>query len=344
MSGWISASQNGVWRSLALTVALALCGCQPSTPDAVLEDYVDRIARITSSEAALAELSPGPPYPSRRALTLEIPARTIDVAEFFELHGCDMGALVGFRNSPLGRVQSASQRLGYEVSWLAAADRCGADAAEWLAALGVDKRAMLPALFWNATFAEDEFRVALGAAGAAAPGDLADLLRGLNDSLTGVLDGGFDVAAFERRLGLLRQGSWAGPARGAWAHWRRHLDRAAALLARATPGICRNRRPNVDTGRLQNVFRKFYVDRIQPDLAARMRRDEAWIVELERLAQRLAAVRPAAYRQWFDQVLAPGSATSEWRRTRQSVIDHARAWQALFEFCGIEPGGGVGQD
>jgi hypothetical protein len=327
---------------LASTVFLA--ACQRDSHESVLDEYLIRIARVTDVPVEVAVARPLPPYPEHRALTLDIPRRTIDAVEFFELHGCDMGALVGFRNSPLGRVQTASQRLGYEAAWLAAAERCGGHAADWLAELGADKRRWLPSLFWNATFAADEMRIALGVGGAPAGGDLADVLRGLNDSLTRLEDGEFEVAALESLLGTLRQGSWVGPARRDWSRWGRYLGAASRLLDRATARICLNAQPTPRSRRLQSVFVRFYIEQIQPELARRMGQHQAWVVELERLSGRLQRVQPPAYRTWFRAVVSPVDADSEWRRTRDAVLTHAQAWQRLFAHCGIEPGSGLGQD
>lgn len=340
MTGWTDVRRAGV----VLVLAACLGGCAPDTPDAVLDEYLTRVARVAEGEPVLAAPSPGPPYPARRALDVDIPARTIDVAEFFDLHGCDMGALIGFRNSPLGRVQTASQRLGYEAAWLAAAERCGADAAEWMRGIGAEKRTLLPALFWNATFAAEEMRTALGGAGAAPVADFADVLRGLNDSLTALLDGRFDLGNLEARLARLRQASWVGHARGEWSRWRRHLDAVGRLVRGALPEICLTGDPTPRAERLQRVFTLFYVERIQPDIARRMRAQEAWLRELERLSTRLADVRPPAFTRWYRAVLAADVPGSEWQRTRQAVIDHAEAWQHLFAGCGIEPFPGLGQD
>jgi len=335
---------NG-WIRAALAAALLLSGaCQPESPDAAFADYLARVSRLTEGEVTVAEPRPGPRYPPRRALELDLPRRTIDVGEFVELHGCDMGALVGYRNSPLGRTQGASQRLGYEAAWLAAVDACGADAADWLADMKADKRRRLPALFWNATFAAAEMRTALGGAAAPAHGDLADLVRGLNDSYDRVLQGGFDLGAFERLLGRLQQGRWLGPARRDWSRWRRYLDAAAQMLHAAAPDMCLTGRPTPRARRLQTVFRKFYVGGIQPRLALAMRRHEAWITELARLLGRLEAVRPPAFDAWYGRVLSPDNADSEWRRTQRAVVAHAEAWQRVFARCAIDPAAGLGQD
>ncbi|MFU8816683.1 MAG: DUF3080 family protein [Pseudomonadales bacterium] len=338
-------------RRLLFPLLVVLAGCQPQAPGAPLEEYLVRVARVVGATAEVPEPEPLPRYPERRALAVDIPQHSIDVANFIELHGCDMGELVGFRNSPLGRLQAPSQRLGYEAAWLAAVAGCaadadadaGADADGWLGELRDDKRAALPALFWNATFAAEEMRAALGFAARPAADDFADLLRGLSDRLTALEADEFELNGLERLLGTLRQGSWAGPARRDWARWRGHLDAVATLLDDAAPRLCLNRQPTPRSRRLYNVFVLFYVEAIQPELALRMREHEAWIAELARLSQRLEAVQPEAYRAWFDAVVAPQQPSSEWRRTQASVLNHARAWQEIFTSCAIEPGVGLGQ-
>ena len=128
MRSWSTSGVSGWTERLLPRVCwpliLCLAGCAPAGPDEVLADYLERVARVTGSAPRLESPGPRPSYPARRALRVEVPGRSIDVGEFFDLHGCDMGALVGFRNSPLGRVQTASQRLGYEAAWLPAACRC----------------------------------------------------------------------------------------------------------------------------------------------------------------------------------------------------------------------------
>jgi Protein of unknown function (DUF3080) len=125
-------SERRVSRSsIASACVLALAACVPTgepDPGAV---YLERLGGVLDTTLRSPADPRGPPWPSRRALTLPIVALEIDAVEFVALHGCDLGALAGYRNSPLGRVQSASQRLGYEAEWLRVVERC-ANAPVWL--------------------------------------------------------------------------------------------------------------------------------------------------------------------------------------------------------------------
>jgi hypothetical protein len=283
-----------------------------------------------------------PGYPPRREIQLSIPPSEIDVAQFIELHDCDLGALVGYRNSPLGRTQLASQRLAYEVAWLAAADRC-ADKPQWMLDLVDNKVALLPALFWNATFAATELRVAFGSSRLPSGADLAYLLRNLEDVLSGLAIGHFDGAEFEATLGQLRGGSWVGYARQQWARWRAYLGAAEGLLTQAQPRLCLNGRPTPRSRRLVNVFQRYYVAGIQPDLAATLGRQAPWVDQLQRLLQALSERIPLRFSAWYRLALDPAAADSEWSRTRRGIVTHAQAWQRLFDSCGIEPGAALGE-
>lgn len=323
-------------------MVVAACGPSPQEPEAAR--YLQRLGGALGVDLAPVAQADGPPWPLRRDLLVELPRMDIDVVEFFELHGCDLGSLVGFRNSPLGRTQTASQRLGYEAALLGALHRCGAAAPEWLVELGQRKSARLPALYWNALFAGDEFRIAAGASLPEPATDLAVLLRSLRDHREAIGRDAFDPAAFERTLAGLSVGSWVGHARRSWRAWRAHLDAARVALDEQARRVCRNGRPTPRSRILGNVFARYYVAGLQPKLAERMGAHEAWIRELATFADELDGTATPAFRDWFAHVLDPDAPSSEWRRTRTAVVAHAEAWQRLFATCGIDPRSVVGQD
>jgi len=343
---------------LSITLVLALIvvgGCGASDGGAAahdrdLADYVARLGRVLALDLAVVVDAPGPAFPAARDLRVDVQRAEIALLQFVDVHGCDMGALVGYRNSPLGRTQGASQRLGYEAAWLEAIHRCDDRAPAWLVALAAEKRALLPALFWNAVIAGDEMRVAAGASVAPGRADFSDQLRGLHDAFDRLAQsadaagGGFDLQTFEQQLGALRGGSHVGPARQSWQRWRAHLEVAGSALQTQALRICRNGQPTPRSEILANVFARQYIERIQPRLAAEMRTHEAWIRALEALSTRLDEVATPAYRDWFDAVLAPTEPASEWRRTQRAVVEHARAWQVLFDACGLDPRAALGQD
>ncbi|MFM8354580.1 MAG: DUF3080 family protein, partial [Gammaproteobacteria bacterium] len=195
-------------------------------------DPVDGIGADGAPEASAQR-----PWPARRALMLPVTPHSVDGLEFLQAHGCDLGALIGYRNSPLGRTQRASQRLAYEVEWLRVAAACRA-APPWVAALMAEKRNDLPRLYWNATLGGDEFRVAAGRSRPRGTGDFAYLLRSLHDQYRALaqpvsadrsagVPSGFDGAALEAALGELSRASHIGPARAGWVVQRRMLDTAA---------------------------------------------------------------------------------------------------------------------
>jgi hypothetical protein len=335
-----AALTRGAW--LACLIFLTACARSASEPEAA--DYLARVGGVLDVDLVAVVEPAGPPWPLRRELLIEIPRSEIDAGEFIDLHGCDMGALVGFRNSPLGRTQAASQRLGYEAAWLAAVRRCGPSTPDWLGVLADQKQAQLSARFWNAVFAGDELRIAAGASRPPAAADLAHLLRSLRDHRQAIERGSFDLAAFEATLAALGGGSWVGHARHAWAEWRAHLDAARAALDDHQARICRNGRPTPRSRNLVNVFGRFYLGELQPRLAEAMGAQEDWVRELADFTTELADVATPAFRDWFAHVLNPADPSSEWRRTRQSVVAHAQAWQRLFDACGIDPRALVRQD
>lgn len=310
--------------------------------------YLERLAGVldqpvgamaASDERAAASAPSATPWPSRRALVLTVAPHSVDGLEFLQAHGCDLGGLIGYRNSPLGRTQRASQRLAYEVEWLRVAAACR-DAPAWVAALMAEKRSDLPRLFWNATLGSDEFRVAAGRSRPAGLGDFAYLLRSLQDqqrALSQPTPTGFDGVALEDALGELSRASHIGPARAGWAVQRRVLDTAAGVITDAASRVCPQGRSTPRSRYLGNVFARFYVGALQPMLAASQQRDAAWVDALNALGEALLPVAPQAFLEWRAEVVDPGNPQSEWARTRQAVVAHAKAWQQLFAACAIDP-------
>jgi len=335
------AAVRAALASLAAALLLTACADRSEpAQQAAQERYLTRLSRVLDRPVAPAPAAALPDYPARRALTLALPARRIDWLDFLTLHRCDLGALVGFRNSPLGRLQQPSQRLGYELALLDRAEACELPAAaadgQGLAELLAEKRSARPVYYWNATFAGPEWREPLTAAGAVSAADPARRLGRFVDHWQAAEQGRFELAAFERDLGALRGLRWLPAARQRWQGQRRTLEAAADALGGAGGRLCRNGRPTVASVRAVNVLEKVYLREMQPVLARTLGRDGAVVRVLAALLRDFGEVAPPAFQAWYRQVLDP-RAPSEWQRTIDASRRHSEAWQQFLGDCAIDP-------
>lgn len=324
------------WRKVIALSLLALAGCsaEPDTGAA----YLDALSRALDRDIVAEPVSLGRPV-QRRDLRLAVPDMSIDVVEFARLHACDMGALIGARNSALGQVQTESAALVYELRWIERARRC--EDVDFLPALLERKEALLPVYIWNAIFAGPEFVAALGARApdaaqaAAAP---IEPLQSLAALVPKLLRGELPGAALEAHLKALRQVR-LGARRASWARVRTVLDAASAALDTREPPVCLSGEPNARSERLAGVLRRYYVADWQAPLAAQMRDDVEWLAALQRLLAPLRAVAPPDVLMWLDSVYGLETPHSEWQQTRAALVAHAGAWEALYVSCGMQVGG-----
>ncbi|HEY5680646.1 MAG TPA: DUF3080 family protein [Pseudomonadales bacterium] len=339
---WTSAVA-GWCRRFALAGGV-LVGVQCSgPPDNAFADYLSRVQRLLETDVSVDAEGSLPRYPNRGLLRRDVASLSIDVLDFIELHDCDLAGVVGFRNSPLGRLQTPSQRLGYESEWLAGARSCASDGVGWLEPLIAKKEAALPAVFWNATFAGEEFARLLGRFEASETPGAGYLLRELGDAYATLATDRFDLGGFERVLGALGSIPWLGQARRAWDLERRHLDAVAGALTEGLEGVCRNGAPTPKSRALVNVFQRYYVDALQPGIARRHGTDRDAVAAVAALVGLFGGDVPGEFAVWYGQVLAPEPRRSEWSRLASVRLEHAAAWNRLFARCGVDPARGLAQ-
>ncbi|WP_239024109.1 DUF3080 family protein [Paraglaciecola marina] len=106
-------------------LGFTLLSCTPSnTIEDHLYDYSTRMANILEVEQAqLAQVSL-PPYPKINTLKQSIPSTTIKLTDFYGLKHCELYSLVAERNTVLGRIQLPSTRYIYETKLLKALQTC----------------------------------------------------------------------------------------------------------------------------------------------------------------------------------------------------------------------------
>ena len=309
-----------------------------------VSDYLVGLVRVLDAPPIILESAETVAFPGQRALALAIAPDRIDWLEFARLHRCDLGALIGYRNSRLGRVMQPVRRLDYELQWLAQGTRCRSElqsessSAATIALLDQaleHKQRQLQPIFWNAVMAGDEVQRWMGRSALQNPGVGAEPLHELIAQLQRLPQGDVSAAHTDRALQQLAQARRVGLAQKQWQEARWLLHSAAALLRQYGGTVCRNGQPTPKAQRLKAVFTRYYVGIEQPRLARWVNADASWVRALAELTQHSGTERPLAYRAWYQRVLDPDRPDSHWQQTRGAFQDHARAWQALAEACGM---------
>ena len=348
-----------VWGAIALLGMVA--GCTASHPDldrlpAEQQQYLIRLARVLQLELPPLGWYGLPPMPRARQVVLPIEAQQIDWLELLTLNQCELGPLIGYRNSILGRVQSASERWLYERELLQRLRACEpkAEDRELFEGLAAVKAQQLPRLRYNAILAGPEWRALvsmqkLSADSAPAGARDADLERALYRLLSLATQQAVPAhSEFYEPLQALRFSNAGGELRRQWRTQTLVLAAAANLLERAKAApLCLTGQPTPRARNLQGVFLRYYVQQLQPQLSAMPAPDRGWLQALAQLVGELVGELEGEHLDspegptsrlfdWYSAVFtaAPGS---EFRRWRDALDRHSHAWGWHLETCGLLP-------
>ena len=349
---------GSVWIRICVPGLLVfiLSGCNPfSEARPMMDEYVERVARVTETEPELSDVSAPSQIPRRRDRVLVMPELELGMLDFLSLYGCELQYVVGEKNSVMGKVMQPLNRLRYELKFIRAAQDCipeteDDDLVEALNMAIESKQESLPIAIWNATWGVEEvetlFTLAKGYYPVQSEGNpVADLARDseqLNGAVAALLNGNLEVS-LEFAGGV--QQRWqaeyrAGQLINSAALLSTRLDDATALLQQRIEQrpLCLNGKPNNQAEIVQSMFFSVYIEKIQPYLSEVQRARAALIEPMARLAERQRPVMPHEYESWYRQHLSQVSDDSFWLRLDAAVARHTRSWQALLEQCGMRPG------
>ncbi|MEM1153358.1 MAG: DUF3080 family protein [Pseudomonadota bacterium] len=293
-------------------------GCAERSFEDAFSEYHERLSRTLSVGTTETEPIVIAALPPSRELTLDIEGSGIDVLDFLALTGCELQVTIGKRNSSLGRLASASQRLLLELEYLQLAPECidylesegKRELASTLQDAWDDKRAQLPSLIYNATLASPEFRqfwktpTSVGDYPANTGSGVLNSLAALNDSVRRWLSDDFaaDNLTVELLLSDILKGD-GGALRLALAKQALALDVANEILAArlARGPLCTPPLRPQSADILDVVVEKFFIAGTQPRAAALNRRYHDLHPAIAELEGLLANVLPTSYRRWQQQ-------------------------------------------
>ena len=358
MSRVLASPSRRLFALLGLLNSLLLgpAGCAPGDPGLQQlpqhqQQYLVRLARVLDVPLPPIDwpMLSAPPRP--RDLVLPIEEQQIDWLDLFALNECDLGALIGYRNSGLGRVLEHSERWLYERELLRGLHRCepGPQQTALFADLVRSKAQQLPLHRYNALLGGPEWRAFVSAPTLALdarwdPAQGAVVEQALYE-LIAVLESPDELSAAQvyDPLRTLRFTNAAGSVRQTWRQQTVVLRAAGELLeqAKATP-LCRNGQPTPRARHLQTVFTRYYIEQIQPQLSGLPHPERGWLAALDQLVT--AVMPPAASRTeqsarllaWHNSVFT-AQRDSEFARWREAIQRHSEAWRWHFEVCGLLP-------
>lgn len=344
----------GVSRHLALLLLLPLAGCNPfSAPESMMDEYVERTARVLEQAYELSAIPATDPLPRRRDRVVDMPDVELGMLDFLSLFGCEFQVVVGERASVLGRVMQPANRLRYEVRFIETAGDCLPEIdddslREEVAHAVESKRKSLPVAVWNATWGVEEVESLFTRTEGLYPlqpdpgiANLATDLQALNAMLMPLLQGQTDVDLAP--LGAIHQQWQAHQAAGQLILSARmlitRLNDASDVIESRLNGrpLCLDGKPSNQSDIVQGMFFSVFIERVQPYLAQVRRGREDIIRPLAAFAEQQKSVMPDSFRPWYEQYLRL-EGDSLWGQLDASQKRHIELWQRQLEQCGLRPG------
>lgn len=343
-------TKNGVLIIITITLMIfTLWWLIPgNSDDARWEDYLSRLARLSGQ--AVPERAPLPVlvYPGNRELQQPIPEQRVNLLEYLELRHCNLMTLISERNSILGKLQADSLRLKHEVTFIRRARLCLAngklDNAKLMALLEqvvAEKQAALPALYWNALVASEEFRQFFSQSPSALAGDSQAALLSLTQLAQSPVENEAmpspeQLFGLEARLQQIAHSQVGGQLLRRLALALRELERGNALLENIDPvALCPKGRPTPRARKLRNVLDNIWGSRVQQALADAQRQRQQLASALAKINQLLSPT-PPAFAQWQAHYFSDEGLQT---RLNRALKHHVSLWQERLRQCDLMPGG-----
>ncbi|SBS27914.1 hypothetical protein MSP8887_00962 [Marinomonas spartinae] len=320
---------------------LMLVGCDTRyKPEQVLSDYATSLSRSAYLDVSVPNPVMPKLYPSVQARTMVLTHFDVSLLDFLSLQHCNLGLLVGERNSVLGRVMLSSQRFLYEVKITRALETCPIEnqsLAEKLAPIAQQKHKELPQAFINAVFNGDEAKSFFSFSNGFVPmGYTAANYQSLQSALGDILVIGqhvlelphIDSNAFEQDLKTMADSEYGGKLLYSVLQITRYLNAVSESIESLPSSVCG---PPVTF--LKQQFEHHYVKLIQPYMARLNASAYPVLSQLHQLAM-VGAPLPTALANYLEQFSLQDK-HSVWGRYQAASRRHAMAWSRLFQRCGV---------
>ncbi|USE34440.1 DUF3080 family protein [Endozoicomonas sp. SCSIO W0465] len=335
---------------------LMLAGCSDhSSPDYFLEEYTNRLNRVTDIDPPEPDISI-PALPPLRLRAYPVPDIRIKALEALDLLKCPaLSQAVAYRNSSLGKQMLPSQHYFYEKTLLSLIPQCigslrqtneDQEGITKLQEVLIKKQATFPTIEWNLVFANTEFSKQLNSQGRLLPADGQTGFEGTREALNYLsgllpdqtLDAPYTLSDLESHLQQVSASRYLGELIYSAAALSQTLSNAANILElRLKKGsVCPASNP-AEKERLHNVFRLFYREKIQPYLARVHQEGKIIRNDIRRLLAYLPAAPHEEVQNYLSLITQESNPAGPWYQLEQSIKHHTTTWGKFLDQCNKSP-------
>lgn len=330
----------------------------------MLEDYADSMSNVLETDITLGfdeALQTIPAFPSKRQRMLTTPDIREGMLEVWDFKQCGMMHLISERNSVLGKVMLPSQKMRYELRFIAALQTClhkmqaiaepSQTQQNFIARLNDIaqlKQQHLGREIWNGIYNSDEIsqHFALGQPPlATTPDQSGHVLRALTQLHT---------LAELHAATALELPTWLEDIESTYyafysSPFGAQLLPALVMLTETLHGTAAaietrlQRSPFCHQGHrprraeiLRNIFQKYYAGQVQPYMALIQREGQEWLMLHDGIMNALPT--PEAMQTYQQRVISLSTPDSLWQRWQAANRRHTQAWQDILGQCGMMPG------
>ena len=332
-----------IWLILAASL---LSACWQKTDH--IGDYLTRLENVLERRAHKPEAKVGIAYPAPRFLTVAMPSAELTIRDFLSLRQCKLHSVIAHRNSQLGKVASASQKLFSDLNILHLGPEClkklgnvelastldavlkrkeqNLTATLWYALLGQAEHAS----FWHSKSDQLQYPLELQI-------DVRDDIVGLENFVNSVLSGQRDFSVqhtnkIERHLGRLRSGD-GGRLLEEYRQLAAGLDKANSVIQqRLDSPLCLSASPSQQAHHFANVVNTRFIKNVQTHAVRLNQRADTLLSAYYRLEQPLLSYSATHYKIWAQQ------RDAVFKEGRSAALGHVKLLQKLYQQCGLVAG------
>jgi len=264
----------------------------------------------------------------------------IGLLDFLSLQRCEVGVVVGRRNSILGKVMPNSQRFLYELDIIRAIESCNIEdeaLASELQLVAEKKRIELPIAFGNAIFNGEESKEFFSLSNGFFPlNDTTENQQELLSALSRLVEIGehlkdlpnVDSDVFESDLRILMNSEYAGKLLYTLAQITNYLSFVSEQVGALNEEVC-----GAPIAYLKQQFDVHYVEKIQPYIG-RLNSSAYQVLPLLNRLVELSSFFSFDMGRFLNQFSLENE-DSEWGRYQSASQIHAKQWSALFRSCSV---------